>query len=358
MRAVVRRGKALVMDEMAVPEPGPGQVLVKSLACGICGSDLHALHHLDQMAAMARRVSGESRMDPARDMVFGHEFCAELLDHGPGTARTLKAGTRVVSVPATIGPDGAETVGYSHRYPGGFAEAMVLTEAMLIPVPNGLSAEAAALTEPMAVGLHAANLADLDAAGLAVVIGCGPVGLAVIAALKARGFGPVLAADFSPARRAAAEALGADIIVDPGRESPYARWRDFGIPSSSAERGMALLAGAPAKRAVVFECVGVPGLIQAVLEGLPVQGQAIVVGVCMETDRFEPSLAVMKHLDMRFVLGYTPEEFAASLHHLAEGRIDPAKLITGTVPLAETAQAFSTLGRPEHHIKILVEPGR
>lgn len=358
MRAVVRRGPKLVLDEMAAPEPGEGQVLVKTLACGICGSDLHALHHMDQMASMAARVGGESRMDPARDMVFGHEFAAELLDHGPGTAKTLKAGTLVVSVPGTIGPDGPETIGYSHRYPGGFAEAMVLSEAMLLPVPNGLPAAAAALTEPLAVGLHAVNAAALDEAGLAVVVGCGPVGLAVIAALKARGFGPVLAADFSKARRDAAEAMGADIIVDPAEQSPYGRWRDFGVAATSAERGMALLAGAPAKRAVVFECVGVPGVIQAVLEGLPVGGQAIIVGVCMEADRFEPGLAIMKHLDMRFVLGYTPDEFAASLGHLAEGRIDAARFITGSVPLAKTAQAFETLARPDHHIKILVEPGR
>jgi len=358
MKAVVRRGNALVVDDMAVPVPGAGQVLVKTLACGICGSDLHALHHAEALADVARRSGSSIIMDPLQDIVFGHEFCAEILEHGIGSEKTLKAGTRVVSVPVLVGASGMESVGYSNRVPGGFAQNMLLTEAMLLEVPNGLASDAAALTEPLAVGLHAVNLANLAGAGVAVVIGCGPVGLAVIAMLKARGFGPVLAADFSPRRRASAEAIGADIVVDPAVTSPYGQWSEFGVPATGGERGMVAMMGGTPKNAVIFECVGVPGMLQAIIEGAPSSAQVIVVGVCMEVDRFEPALAITKHLDLRFAFAYTPDEYKQCLHYLAEGAVIPDHFITGTVDLAGTAGAFATLATPQAHIKIIVEPGR
>ena len=329
MRAVVRRGKTLVVDDMAVPRPGAGQVLVKTLACGICGSDLHALHHAEALADMARRSGGGGDvMDPSKDIVFGHEFCAEILEHGIGNTKTLTAGTRVVSEP------------------------------VLLEVPTGLARDAAGLTEPLAVGLHAVNLANLETAGVAVVIGCGPVGLAVIAALKARGFGPVLAADFSPVRRASAEAIGADIVIDPAVSSPYGRWSEFAVPANGGERGMVEMMGGVPRNAVIFECVGVPGMLQKIIEGAPTNAQIIVVGVCMELDQIEPAVAITKHLDLRFAYAYTPIEFAQCLHYLAEGAVNPANFITGNVDLAGTPAAFEALAKPQSHIKIIVEPGR
>ena len=111
MKAVVRRGTQLVEDDLAEPVPGEGQVLVSTLVCGICGSDLHALHHLDHMIALTRRAGGMENLDSSQDVVFGHEFCAEVLDYGPGYTGALKPGTRVVSVPAAFGPAGSELVG-------------------------------------------------------------------------------------------------------------------------------------------------------------------------------------------------------------------------------------------------------
>jgi threonine dehydrogenase-like Zn-dependent dehydrogenase len=93
---------------------------------------------------------------------MGHEFCAEILDHGPDTLKTLKVETRVVSVPYAIGPNGAEVIGYSTRFPGGFAERTVLTEAMLLELPNGLPSKHVAMVEPMAVGTHAVAAAELE----------------------------------------------------------------------------------------------------------------------------------------------------------------------------------------------------
>ncbi|HEX7886029.1 MAG TPA: zinc-binding dehydrogenase, partial [Phenylobacterium sp.] len=302
MRAVIRRDKRLICDEVADLKPGAGQVLVKTLACGICGSDLHALHHMEHMVEMSRRAGApDSGFDPRADMVFGHEFCAEILDHGPGSAKTLKAGTRVVSVPMTMHQGEIEPLGFSNRLPGGFAQQMLLTEALVLEVPNGLPTEKAALTEPFAVGAHAVAKAKLEPKSTSLVVGCGPVGLAVIAALKARGHGPVIAADFSPRRRAAAEKLGADIVVDPAVENPHERWETLGVPRTRAAQTMMQMMGKPLAQPVIFECVGRPGVLQALIDAAPVGAQIVVAGVCMETDKIEPSIAVAKEIELTFV---------------------------------------------------------
>ncbi|WP_337189383.1 zinc-binding dehydrogenase [Phenylobacterium sp.] len=357
MKAVIRREKRLVCDEIADLKPAAGQVLVKTLACGICGSDLHALHHMEHMIDLSRRGgAADNGFDPTADTVFGHEFCAEILDHGPGSTRSLKVGARVVSMPLTMHNGGIEALGFSNRLPGGFAEQMLLTEAMVLEVPNGLPTDKAALTEPFAVGAHAVAKARMEPRSVSLVVGCGPVGLAVIAALKAQGHGPVIAADFSPRRRAAAEALGADIVVDPAVEDPHDRWEALGVPRARAAQSMMALMGNPVARPVVFECVGSPGVLQALIEAAPAGAQIVVAGVCMETDRIEPSIAITKEIELTFVFGYTPEEFALTLRQLAEGVIDVAGLVTGEVNLDGVAGAFEALGDPEAHVKILVRP--
>ena len=359
MRAVVRRNKQLVCDEIADLVPGEGQVLVKTLACGICGSDLHALHHMEHMIELGRRGGGgDNGFNPSADTVFGHEFCAEILDHGPGSSKALKVGVRVVSVPVTLTAGGVEMLGFSNRLPGGFAERMLLSEALVLEVPNGLATEHAALTEPFAVGVHAVAKARMDANSVALVVGCGPVGLAVIAALKAQGHGPVIAADFSPRRRAAAEKLGADIIIDPAKESPHNRWETLGVPKARVAQQMIRMMGESFGRPVIFECVGAPGVVQALIEAAPAGAQIVVAGVCMETDRIEPSIAITKEIELTFVFGYTPEEFADTLRSISEGVVDVSGLVTSRVGLDGVANAFVALADPEAQVKILVEPGR
>ena len=181
-----------------------------------------------------------------------------------------------------------------------------------------------------------------------------------IAALKIRGLHPIVAADYSPARRALAEKMGADIVVDPARSQPYASWAEHAqmSPEQKAARSP-LQALLPAlKPALIFECVGIPGLIQQVFEGAPRDARIVVVGVCMETDRSEPMLGIMKELNVQYVLGYTPEEFAHSLRLIAEGEVDAAALVTASVGIDGVAQAFADLVNPERHTKIIVEPWR
>jgi threonine dehydrogenase-like Zn-dependent dehydrogenase len=360
MRAVVMRNHALTVEDLPTPQPGPGEVLVKTLACGICGSDLHALKHTEKLVEASRRSGGAFSMDLTRGIVMGHEFCAELVDHGPATKKNLKAGTRVCSMPVLIRPDGVQTVGYSNDNPGGYGEYMRLTEGLLLEVPNGLSTERAALTEPLAVGLHAVQMARLEKDDAPLVIGCGPVGLSVIAALRLKGQRPIIAADFSPRRRQLAEAMGADVVVDPSAKSPYKSWSETAVwtDQSRAPQLPPWATGPALRPAVIFECVGVPGVIDQIMAAAPQGARIIVVGVCMEKDAIEPMLGINKELNLQFVLGYNREEFAQTLRNIADGVIPTDPLITGKVGVEGVAQAFADLASPEQHAKILVEPWR
>ena len=358
MRAAIFRKGDFVVDDIKDPTPIEGQVLVKSLCCGICGSDLHAAKHTSEFVARSRRSGNRWALDPERDVVFGHEFCCEGVDHGPGTDKRLKLGSLVCSMPMTIAGNTVHGIGYSNDVAGGFAQYMPLAERLLLEVPNGLPAAHAALTEPIAVGWHAVQKARLTPDDVPLVIGCGPVGLAVIASLKVSGVHPIIAADFSPKRRALAVEMGADIVVDPGEMSPYMSWHQTATPAGYDGSRYAQLFGVSPKLppAVIFECVGVPGVIQQVIDGAPAGARLVIVGVCMQTDQFEPFCGIVKQLNLQFVLGYTGEEFAASLDHIAEGRIDVTPLITGYVGLGGVKGAFAELANAEQHAKVMVEP--
>ncbi|HUE06841.1 MAG TPA: zinc-binding dehydrogenase [Acidimicrobiales bacterium] len=355
MQAAVTRGGQLVVGDVAEPVPSSGHVVVRSLAAGICGSDLHALADFSHFTGLMDRM-GVPMLDPKADCVFGHEFCAEIVEHGPDTAKTLPVGSRVCSVPIIVGPTGVEQIGYSNKYPGALSEQMVLQEMLLLPVPDELETDLAALSEPLAVGEHAVGLADLTEGQPCLVVGCGPVGLAVIAALKGRGHGPVLAADFSPARRRLAEAFGADEVIDPALESPHERWAAFGVAKTVMERAGASMLGAAVTDPVIFEAVGVPGMLQSLIADAPPHSRIVVVGVCMHADSIEPFMAVTKELELRFSFGYTPAEFAATLARLAAGVPGADLLVTSSVGLAGAPAAFETLRNPGDHGKILVKP--
>ena len=358
MRAAVMRNGKLVVDNVDIPTPSAGEVLVKTLACGICGSDLHTLKHAPLLVERSRETGGLFNLDLDRDLVMGHEFCAEILDYGPETQRTLKPGTRVCSVPMTFRDGNVKAVGYSNDVPGGYGEKMLLLESNLIEVPNGLSTELAALTEPAAVGYHAVQKARMQKDEVPLVIGCGPVGLSVIIALKAAGIGPVIAVDFSVKRRQLAEQLGADIVINPAEKSPYERWSEIASKDITGNDmpPNPLTGDATYRSGVFFECVGVPGVIQTMMAGAPKDGRIVVVGVCMESDQFEPLYGINKELNLQFVLGYTAEEFAETLHNIAEGNLDVEAMITGSVNLDGVPQAFEDLADPEQHAKILVQP--
>src|SRR5262245_35629331 len=343
MRAAVMRERRLVVDDVAEPVPGPGQALVKTLACGICGSDLHALRHAERMVEAARDAGAVAFvMDLARDVVMGHEFCAEVLEYGPGCTPRLQPGTRVCAMPIVLHAGGVASVGYSNEFPGGYGERMLLAEPLLLPVPNGLPTEAAVLTEPLAVGEHAVAKARLEKTDVPLVVGCGPVGLAVIAALRRRGREPIVASDFSPARRRLALEMGAHVAFDPAETSPFTR----------------LAEQAPGRPALVFECVGVPGMLARLCREAPAGPRIVVAGVCMEEDRLRPLGRRVKGLQRQFVIGCRPDECAGTLRGIAGGELDTGPVVTGKVGVDGVAEAFDAPASPEHHAKILVEPWR
>jgi|TARA_B110000196_G_scaffold65581_1_gene55323 threonine dehydrogenase-like Zn-dependent dehydrogenase len=359
MRAAVMRNKEIIVTEVADLSPGQGEALVKTLACGICGSDLHALHHGEAMVEAQRESGGPLVYDTSRDVVLGHEFSAEILELGRGAPSHLKTGDLVCSYPVLMSGREAKAIGFSNDVPGGYAENMLLTSSLLLQIPNGLSAELAALTEPMAVGRHAVEKAAGSLGGSCLVIGCGPVGLAVIAALKQKGCGPIVASDFSPRRRELAELLGADEVINPADLSPYDSWRAIStsakktIDKSSSHDGLRPKAGG-----IIFECVGVPGVIEEIMTGAMRGTSVVVVGVCMQQDSFHPMVAIGKELNLQFVLGYSAREFRDTLRAIAEGELNVEKLITGKVGINGIAQAFDDLADPELHAKVIVEPWR
>ncbi len=348
MRACVMRDHQLVIDDVPDPRPELGQVLVRNLACGICGSDLHFLRHADQMASMTDELlpsMGElggiaaMQVDPSRDIIMGHEFCGEVLEMGPDTTGP-PPGALVVSVPILLSAAGVHQLAYSNDYPGGFAQYMLLAAPLMLEVPNGLDARQAALTEPLAVGMHAVAKSGAAPSDGAVVVGCGPVGLAVIAGLRLAGVEMIVAADLSPMRRELALTMGATEAVDPRREPAVEAWRRL-----DGRRPL-----------VAFEAVGVPGMLQGLIRDVPPGTRITVVGVCMEADQVVPFFAIAKELSIQFALAYSTDEFAGALRSIAEGDVDVAPMVTGAVALDGVAGAFDALARPDEQVKILVEP--
>ncbi len=348
MRAAVMQNWQLQVDDLPDPVPGSGQVLTKVLACGICGSDLHMLQHGAEMRQMMASLQDGAEPDPMAPKTFepqfptvmGHEFCCEVVDLGPDCGN-LKVGDIIVSMPVTFDNDGIHAVGYSNQYNGGYAELMVLSEMLAMKVPSGLSAEMAALTEPLAVGVHAVAKSRISSGDAAIVLGAGPVGLACIAELRMQGIGPIVVADYSAKRRELAATLGADEVVDPRVESAIDAWKRIdGV-----------------RPLVIFEAVGVPGMIEQALRMAPRNSRVLVVGACMQEDRFHPMLALGREINIQFALAYEPHEFAHALTAIAEGRIDLSPWHTGTVSVDGVPQAFQDLANPEQHAKILVVPG-
>jgi threonine dehydrogenase-like Zn-dependent dehydrogenase len=380
MKAVTCTDSKLQLAELPSPEPGRGQVLIDVLRCGICGSDLHARNHCDELAEVMEEVGYDGFMRSSQQVVFGHEFSGQVADHGPKCRQQTPTGTPVVALPLLRRAGAVHATGLSAAAPGGYAEQVVVEESLMLAVPNGLAPELAALTEPMAIGWHAVRRSEIGKGDVAIVIGCGPIGLAVIGMLKARGVRTVIASDFSAGRRALATACGADMAVDPRDDSPYATCQDRGhltsLPAavdlavSTTEKlrrlpmawhhvfRIAETLGIKPKHPVIFECVGVPGMIDQIIAQAPLFSRVVVVGVCMGADKLRPSMAINKEIDLRFVVGYTPLEFRDTLQMLADGKVDAAPLLTGTVGLGGVEQAFEALAEPETHAKILIDPSR
>jgi (R,R)-butanediol dehydrogenase / meso-butanediol dehydrogenase / diacetyl reductase len=323
--AVVNAEHGFDVVDVPDPTPGPGELLLQVTACGICGSDLKAAGSM-----------------PA-GLVMGHEFCGEVVAVGAGVGERWRDGMAVAALPligcgacapchtgdvahcATVDMVG---VGGSS---GAYAQYVRVSAREAFALPVGLD-ELGALVEPLAVGLHAVARAALTPGDRVLVVGAGPVGLAVVLWARHLGAREVVASDPVAHRRAAAEGVGATRSVDPGTE-------ELGGPYD-----------------VVFECVGVPGMIATAVGAAAVHGRVIVVGVCTKPDPFVPIVAVMKELAMHFVVYYRRQDFAYTVDMLRDGRIDVAPFVTQRVDLDGFPAAFEALKHPTDQCKVLVLP--
>ena len=161
MKAVTCTNAKLEVVDQPTPTPAKGQLLIDVLRCGICGSDLHARKHCDELADVMAETGYPDFMRSNQSVVFGHEFCGEVLDHGPGTRKAPRAGTPVVAMPLVRRGTDVHAIGLSTAAPGAYAEQLVVEQSLALPVPNGLPADKAALTEPMAVGWHAVQRGEV-----------------------------------------------------------------------------------------------------------------------------------------------------------------------------------------------------
>jgi (R,R)-butanediol dehydrogenase/meso-butanediol dehydrogenase/diacetyl reductase len=301
----------------------------------VCGSDLH-------WAQLGLAVK------PGQ--VMGHEFSGDVVEVGRGV-EGFQVGDRVCSPPfigcgrcaACLSGDLTlceRAVATGLAAPGAYAEYVRVGSSEALALPAGVSHRQGALVEPLAVGLHAVRQAAPPPGARVLVIGAGPIGLTV--ALWSRFFGAsaVLMSEMSDARRDLAASFGATEVIDPRREEV--------VPAFEAK------AGAPPD--IVYECVGVPGLLQECVALAPRRSRIVVVGVCMEPDTIQPFVAVTKELTMQFVVAYERRDFELAIAMLDQRRIASEEMITDVVGLDEFSDAFEALKHPTRQCKVLLEP--
>lgn len=353
MRAAVLRGGVVETRDTPDPTPGSGQILVRSLACGICASDLHFMDHPE---GDADDDTGLSNHDPDADIVMGHEYCAEIVDYGPGTQRQWAPGTRVSSIPALVVGDGIRVIGQAPDAPGGFGEYFLLTEAMTQVVPTDLPSELVAIADAITVGWSYAKRAAVAPKEVPLVIGCGAIGLAVIASLRRLGVGPIVAADFVPSRRATALAMGADTVIDPAAISPYTAWREVAFGSPDPVRDIMGLLDLPG--CVAFECVGLPGVLDTIVRGCERGTRIFSAGGPPQGDHLHTMSAKRKGLNLQFGGGPSMTHWNEAFVEVCAGRLDVTPMFGRTLGLDEVPQALDEARDAAGPPRLVVVPGR
>ncbi len=321
----------LKFEELPDPTPDPGEVVVKVGRCGICGSDLH--------------MTEDAAYGCKHGDVLGHEFAGEVV--GTGREVTgLKTGDLVSVIPlkscgqcehcrkgevqwcANFGLQG-----------GGYAEYAVTRPNQCVKLGADLSLVDGAIIEPLAVALHGVNLSGLRKGDKVLVLGAGPIGLAVAFWCKRMGAAKVAVQDVVDAQEQRALDMGADVfVVDPHD------------PVGSAEQGLG------GKADIVFECVGIPGLIEQAVHQVRNRGTILLLGLCTRPDTFNSFAMLSKEVKLVTSAFFTVPEYEASLDALAQGAIEPRLLVTDTIALAETPEVYESLKRRTNQCKVLIAP--
>ncbi|MBT2248194.1 alcohol dehydrogenase catalytic domain-containing protein [Arthrobacter sp. BHU FT2] len=340
--AAVLDGTIRVIDATR-PEPAPGQLLVRVEACGICGSDLSLVRDPRRFTEVSTLGGNAlSAFDPERAVVPGHEFAGTVVR--TGSADTGFAdGDRVTGIGIVTDRESGDLtiIGYSNDYPGAFSQEIIVDATWARPIPEGMSFEVASLAEPLHVGETHVQQSGWKPEIPALVIGAGAVGLGVIAALSLRGATELTVVEPSPRRRELALALGATRAVP---------------PPNSGGPAAALPEQARTRPVTAFECSGRQGALEELTRTLPHSSHLQVVSSPFREETFVPVIAQWRQLVINFGSGPVDDPYGVTLERLATGQIDPSLFITGRVDLEGVAEAFTALGNPEEHVKILVLP--
>ncbi len=329
-------GAPLEVVEMPDPVAGPGELVVRVKASGICGSDIHAA------------TSATAKLPPGT--IMGHELAGVVEEIGtradgfergdPVVVMSYLACGECAKCRAGIGVlcEATTPVGFG-EVPGGYAELIKTRPGSVFKMPKAMSFRAGATVEPLVVGLHGLRRARFRAGETCVIMGAGSVGLMTMLWARFAGARTIVVADPVLDRREVALKLGADAAVDPRMHSPAAT--------------MTRLSGAGPN--VIFECTGEAGTMAQAISLAPRGARIAILGVSMEDDGFPPALALGKELDIYFSLGLEPGEVETALAVLSSGRLSTDPLITHTVGIDELPRAFAALAQPVQATKVMIE---
>jgi len=337
MRRVVVHPGRIAVEAADVPSPGPGEALVRTLAAGVCGSDLHAAHGRHPFVPLPYRP--------------GHEVVG-IIEAVDPSAEGLAPGDRVIVEPdlpcwtckmCTTGRENlCENLQFfGCGYPqGGMADYFTLAANRLHPVPESLDDHTAALIEPLSTPVHAVRLAG-DVAGRSVaVLGAGTIGLFTLAVLRAHGAGTVVVTDPNPDTHARALALGADAVADARGPDVTAEVR--GVLGGSAD--------------VVFDCVAIQSSLDQAITMADKGGTVVVVGVPAAAVTVPLPIIQDHQIRIQGSATYLPVDYSESAGLLRAGTIRKADFVTATRPLEAVAEAFE-LASSGQHVKVLVTVG-
>ena len=333
MKAAVfkKLNSPLVVETIADPTPGEGEVVVEVCRCGICGSDLH--------------ITEDPIFGAQSGTVLGHEYSGRVMAVGKGIART-KVGDHVAVFPvhgcgkcATCLAGIPAWCSQMRIDGGGYGQYSLAEEHQLIRLPKTMSLEDGALIEPMAVSLHGVALAKPQPGARVLIIGAGPIGLAAAYWSKHMGAGRIAVTAGSNRRTELALKMGATHFIDPANASP--------------EAVNAALGGPPD---IVYEAVGKVGLIQKAIEYVKVRGTVIVLGLCTPPDTFMPFQFVSKEVTLQASAFYEVGEFEVAADVLDKDPETPRAMVTDIVDLTNMPAMFEALRHRSTQCKVLVDP--
>jgi L-iditol 2-dehydrogenase len=334
--------KHLALADLPTPAPGPGEVLIRVAACGICGSDVHGYD-----GASGRRIP---------PIVMGHEAAGVVAAVGEGAA-SYRAGDRV-TFDSTVYCGECEfcrrgevnlceqrqVVGVScgeYRRAGAFAEYVTVPERILYRLPDKLSFSDAAMLEAVSVAIHAVHVAEVAGGETALVIGAGMIGLLILQAARASGCSRIFVSDVDATRLELARSLGSDAVIDSSQESLKSR-----IEQLTSGRGVDL----------VFEAVGRPETVAAAIDCTRKGGTVALVGNISPEVSIPLQKVVTRQIRLQGSCA-SAGEYPQAMEWMAGGKIKVAPLITAVAPLEEGPSWFARLyAREPNLMKVVLDP--